>query len=151
MESGGVLLSRAVASQVPSALRGLTSVFGMGTGGTLSPLPPEIEFYSIVSALLRFPLSPLFWPTLFYAPLQLHSSSWPEHYFALPQTLYSSEPVCFTRSPLTPASWLSPRPISITKLHTLLHFHRWPINLVVCKGSYLLSQWESSSWGGLHA
>ena len=44
LESGGDLLSRAVSSQVPSALRGLTSVFGMGTGGTLSPLSPEIEF-----------------------------------------------------------------------------------------------------------
>ena len=37
MESGDVLLSRAVSSQVPSALKGLTSVFGMGTGGTPSP------------------------------------------------------------------------------------------------------------------
>ena len=42
MESGGDLLSRAVSSQVPSALRGLTAVFGMGTGGTLSSLPPEM-------------------------------------------------------------------------------------------------------------
>ena len=42
MESGGDLLFRAVSSQVPSALKGLTSVFGMGTGGTPSPLPPEI-------------------------------------------------------------------------------------------------------------
>ena len=42
MESGSDLLSRAVSSQVPSALRGLTSVFGMGTGGSLSSLPPEI-------------------------------------------------------------------------------------------------------------
>ena len=41
LESGGDLLSRAVSSQVPSALKGLTSVFGMGTGGTPSPLPPE--------------------------------------------------------------------------------------------------------------
>ncbi len=41
MGSGGVLFSRAVASQVPSALRGLTSVFGMGTGGTLLPSSPE--------------------------------------------------------------------------------------------------------------
>ena len=41
LESGGDLLSRAVTSQVPSALKGLTSVFGMGTGGTPSPLPPE--------------------------------------------------------------------------------------------------------------
>ena len=37
IDSGGDLLSRAVSSQVPSALKGLTSVFGMGTGGTLSP------------------------------------------------------------------------------------------------------------------
>ena len=32
LDSGGDLLSRAVSSQVPSALKGLTSVFGMGTG-----------------------------------------------------------------------------------------------------------------------
>ena len=37
MESGSVLLSRVVSNQVPSALKGLTSVFGMGTGGSLSP------------------------------------------------------------------------------------------------------------------
>ena len=43
MESGSDLLSRAVSSQVPSALKGLTSVFGMGTGGTLSPLSPEFS------------------------------------------------------------------------------------------------------------
>ena len=42
MESGSDLSSRAVSSQVLSALKGLTSVFGMGTGGTPSPLPPEI-------------------------------------------------------------------------------------------------------------
>ena len=41
--SGNDLLSRAVSSQVPSALKGLTSVFGMGTGGTLSPLSPEFS------------------------------------------------------------------------------------------------------------
>ena len=41
LESGNVLLSRVVSNQVPSALKGLTSVFGMGTGGSLSPLSPE--------------------------------------------------------------------------------------------------------------
>ena len=41
MESGNVLLSRLVSKQVPSALKGLTSVFGMGTCGSLSPLSPE--------------------------------------------------------------------------------------------------------------
>ena len=35
LDPGGYLLSRTVASQVPSAYEGLTSVFGMGTGGTL--------------------------------------------------------------------------------------------------------------------
>ena len=44
MESGDDLLSRAVSSQVPSALRALTSVFGMGTGASLSLLSPEILF-----------------------------------------------------------------------------------------------------------
>ena len=34
--------------------------------------------------------------------------------------------------------WLSPRPISISQLHASLHFHLWPIYLVVFKGSYYL-------------
>ena len=58
MESGGVLLSRAVSSQVPSALRGLTSVFGMGTGGSLSPLSPEIEFFLSCLTYLAFAFLP---------------------------------------------------------------------------------------------
>ena len=70
LESGGDLHSRAVPSQVPSARGGLTSVFGMGTGGSLQPLPPEIVFSSSfahlqnctakLTSLLDFPaLSPL--------------------------------------------------------------------------------------------
>ncbi len=39
--SGDDLLSQGVSPQVPSALAGLTSVFGMGTGGTLPPWSPE--------------------------------------------------------------------------------------------------------------
>ena len=50
LESGNVLLSRAVSSQVPSALKGLTSVFGMGTGGSLSPLSPECFQGAVQSA-----------------------------------------------------------------------------------------------------
>src|SRR5215472_12036147 len=38
---GNYLVSHAVARAVPSALRGLTSVFGMGTGVTLSVRSPE--------------------------------------------------------------------------------------------------------------
>ena len=40
-KSGGVLLSQGVYPQVPSARAGLTAVFGMGTGVTPPPWPPE--------------------------------------------------------------------------------------------------------------
>ena len=40
---GGDLLSHLVTQAVPSALRGLTAVFGMGTGVSPSPLPPKKE------------------------------------------------------------------------------------------------------------
>jgi hypothetical protein len=42
-KSGSDLLSRAVARQVPSTLLSLTSVFGMGTGGSSMPLPPDFS------------------------------------------------------------------------------------------------------------
>ena len=35
-----------------------------------------------------------------------------------------------------PHSWSSPRPISNSQLHALLHFHLCPIYLVLFKGSY---------------
>jgi hypothetical protein len=38
---GDFLLSHTLARAVPSGLRGLTSVFGMGTGGTLSLGSPK--------------------------------------------------------------------------------------------------------------
>ncbi len=41
-ESGSYLSFRAVTSQVLSAFVGLTSVFGMGTGGSPQLSPPEI-------------------------------------------------------------------------------------------------------------
>src|SRR5919109_2669591 len=40
-KTGGVLLSQAVAHQVPSALRGLTALFGMGRGVSPSLWPPK--------------------------------------------------------------------------------------------------------------
>ena len=51
--SGSFLLSRAVSSQVPSAPKGLTSVFGMGTGGSPSSSPPEIFFYRTLTTAQR--------------------------------------------------------------------------------------------------
>ena len=58
MESGDDLSSRAVSSQVLSTLKGLTSVFGMGTGGTPSPLSPEIGWRFASLFLLRAPSKP---------------------------------------------------------------------------------------------
>ena len=40
---GDVLLSQDPAVQVPSALKGLTVVFEMGTRGSLSPLSPNMS------------------------------------------------------------------------------------------------------------
>ena len=48
-KSGGDLLSQGASPQVPSALAGLTSVFGMGTGVTPPLWPPETCFQSRVS------------------------------------------------------------------------------------------------------
>ena len=48
-KSGGVLLSQGPTSQVPSALEGLTSVFGMGTGVTPPLWPPK----SVVNSRVR--------------------------------------------------------------------------------------------------
>jgi hypothetical protein len=44
---GNDLLSQPVTRQVPSAQRGLTAVFGMGTGGSPSPLSPGIFEYNL--------------------------------------------------------------------------------------------------------
>ena len=44
MVSGDDLLSQAVARQVSSALWSLTSVFGMGTGGTSMSLSPDFSY-----------------------------------------------------------------------------------------------------------
>ena len=103
MESGGDLLSRAVSSQVPSALKGLTSVFGMGTGGTPSPLPPEIFFQgSVPSAFLSLPASQ---PSALLQPRYLPYLDNCTDFGLLPFARLVS---VFLKS--------SPRPISISKL-----------------------------------
>ena len=55
------------------------------------------------------------------------------------------------RSCVLPAflsTWSSLRPISSSQLHTLLHFHLCPINLVVFKGTYLSKEGRSHLGGG---
>jgi hypothetical protein len=49
---GDVLLSQNPAVQVPSALKGLTVVFGMGTRGTPSPSSPNGIFRSFTSKVM---------------------------------------------------------------------------------------------------
>ena len=46
--SGDVLLSHPASQAVPSALKSLTSVFGMGTGVTSSLSPPKKRYILIV-------------------------------------------------------------------------------------------------------
>ena len=41
--------------------------------------------------------------------------------------------------------------MSTSQLSTLLRLHFWPLNPVVFRESYLLAQWEYSSWGWLPA
>ena len=109
--SGSVLLSRAVSSQVPSALKGLTSVFGMGTGGSPSPLPPEF-----LGSVLRFALAWLRFHTLKTA----HPAF--QHLASLSTNLFFT---CWPRSSqIFKILGSSPRPISIIKLHPLPDFHR---------------------------
>ena len=131
MGSGGDLLSRAVTSQVPSALKGLTSVFGMGTGGTPSSLPPEMVsiFESPFILSLRSSLPAI--PRPFFGTIDPFRRPFlplpgPSGTFSHPDNCTASR---FRFLPFFQSiSWISmkssPRPISIIKLHTLPYFHR---------------------------
>ena len=149
LDPGNFLLSQAVPSSVPSAFGGLTSVFGMGTGGALQLSSPETflrgalpRFSSASLRSLRFrsassPLGSLPLP----APSKLHRSELTSKLslffvsrsrsLALPPLprLHARSRSLFLRS--------SPRPISIAKLHASQRLHRRPIYLIVSEGSYL--------------
>jgi hypothetical protein len=49
---GNVLLSQGESPQLPSALRSLTSVFGMGTGVTFSLSPPDYYLGNFIPSKL---------------------------------------------------------------------------------------------------
>jgi hypothetical protein len=49
--TGNYLSSQAVSSQVLSAYRGLTAVFGMGTGGTPQLSPPDKQAHSALALM----------------------------------------------------------------------------------------------------
>ena len=129
LESGNVLLSRAVSSQVPSALKGLTSVFGMGTGGSLSPLSPEF-CQGLVQSFVLLALA----ASLYNRTLRLGNSphiracssirAYPENRTS--KLLSSCILPVFQFSLWSQLNSFrsSPRPISIIKLQTLPLFHR---------------------------
>ena len=80
---------------------------------------------------LLLQISSLFFiSSLFHIPSKSHTVN------------YFSKFLSSIHSPIT--TWLCPRPISNSQLHTLLHFHLCPIYLVVFKGSYNL-RWDISS------
>ena len=104
--------------QLPSAMKSLTSVFGMGTGVTSSPSSLDIlilkdNFYYIMYASI---LQVLFHKNLF--------------------VLSKLDKRHITNNILF---WLSPRSISIRQLHVSPRFHPEPIYLIVFEGSYLLA------------
>ena len=53
-KAGDVVLSHTISRAVPSALRGLTTVFGMGTGVTLAVKPPTKKNKGLDRCLLSF-------------------------------------------------------------------------------------------------
>ena len=128
MESGNVLLSQVVSNQVPSALKGLTSVFGMGTGGSLSPLSPENCQGFVQSFVLLVSASSLH-NRSFRLGNSPHISRF-IFYCTYPENRTSKLPTsCITSFQFSLWSQLnslrsSPRPISIIKLQTLPLFHR---------------------------
>ena len=138
MDSGSDLLSRAVSSQVPSALKSLTAVFGMGTGGTSPSLPPVGS--STHFDLLHFSVACRNVPKGFN-PCGSHPDNCTNRIQYVTFTIDLI--VSFVRLPFCPpvafASFVlpfclpglfyqalesSPRPISINNLHALPHFQR---------------------------
>jgi hypothetical protein len=120
---GSDLLSRAVAREVPSALEGLTTVFGMGTGVTPPASPPGISqvgpYGPNDSAMARAFGSRL--------PVPMEALA------------CDSEPRCKLHTATPKKVPSSPRPISTGRLKTLRPLHLRPINQVVFLGSYPVS------------
>ena len=98
LDPGNFLLSQAVPSSVPSAFGGLTSVFGMGTGGALQLSSPE-TFRGEASLSLPLP-----------APSKLHSNRVDPQTFTLPNLLPSLPFALSTASALSLPPLPSPSP-----------------------------------------
>ena len=121
---GNFLLSQVVSNQVPSALGGLTSVFGMGTGVSLLLSSPDENYFHNIYFLIQFRIR---YTNLFvryaHIDLVLLHLTYINCYRLLCQVIIRS----------------SPRLISISQLQVLLLFHLRPIYQVVFLESYLLN------------
>ena len=122
------LFFRAVTSQVSSAPLSLTSVFGMGTGGSLSPLSPE-NCEGFVQSLVFLVSAPSLYNRSFHLGDSPHISRF-IFYCAYPENrtsrLLTSRITSFQFSLWSQLNSFrsSPRPISIIKLQMLPLFHR---------------------------
>ena len=142
VDPGNFLLSQAVPSSVPSAFGGLTSVFGMGTGGALQLSSPETfpRGASPASCPLRFALR------FRFALLPLGS-------LPPPRTFKTAQVRVDQQTPHSPSSSLdqaldrlvsassTPHSASTADLSTSSSL----------RGLTCSRQWQSSSSGGLHA
>ena len=164
MDPGNFLLSQAVPSLVPSAFGGLTSVFGMGTGGALQLSSPETflrgalpRFSSASLRSLRFrstfsPLGSLPPPRTFKtAQVRVDQQTFTLLRLSLAFPCAPSASAAFTLAParsssdqaldrlVSPSS--TPHSASTDDLSTSSSL----------RGLTCFKQWQSSSSGGLHA
>ena len=159
LDPGNFLLSQAVPSSVPSAFGGLTSVFGMGTGGALQLSSPE-TFPGALSRFLSASL-PLRALSAFLAP--------PPRTFKTAQVRVDQQTftllrlsLAFPRAPSASAAFtLAPARSSSSDqaLDRLVSPSSTPHSASTddlstsssLRGLTCFKQWQSSSSGGLHA
>ena len=139
VDPGNFLLSQAVPSSVPSAFGGLTSVFGMGTGGALQLSSPETFPGGFPASCPLRSLLPRRALSAFLAPP--------------PRTFKTAQVRVDQQTPHSPSSSLdqaldrlvsassTPHSASTADLSTSSSL----------RGLTCFMQWQSSSSGGLHA
>ena len=110
-EAGGDVLSHRVPPAVPSALWGLTTVFGMGTGVSPTPKPPAKSRGSVKNKSFEGRKASQVLLKVFEA--------------------YSD---CFHGTPAEWGAGQASRAISTARLHVLPRFHLLPINVLVSHG-----------------
>ena len=141
VDPGNFLLSQAVPSSVPSAFGGLTSVFGMGTGGALQLSSPETfrrGASRFLSASLRSSLPRRALSAVLAPPPRTFKTAQVRVDQQTPHSPSSSSDQALDR--LVSAS-STPHSASTADLSTSSSL----------RGLTCFMQWQSSSSGGLHA